>query len=310
MQLFSEALTRGVGRTALSFRMNSPTLFFVGGVVGMVTSTVLACRATLKLEETLDEYHENRNEKSPSASHFGHDDGNGDGEESVRVVGAVLSVAKLYAPAVIIGSASIGMLSQSHNILVKRNAALTAAYAALDRGFREYRERVVAKYGKDQDDQFRYHSETVTIKDDKGKSLTVQQVSPYGASIYARFFDQLNPNWSKDPEINKLFLRSQQNYLNDILHARGHLFLNEVYDSLGFDHSQAGSVVGWILHPHNDNFIDLGVFNSAVNDEVRDFVNGREGSVLLDFNVDGLIYDKIDGNKEEIRWQRSRWFRT
>ena len=304
MQLFSGELTRGIGRTVLSLRRDSPTLFFVGGVVGMVTSTVLACRATLKLEETLDNHRLETAEEFDEHLQYGNGNGR-EAEAPLRVANATVSVIKLYAPAILIGSASIGMLTQSHNILVKRNAALTAAYTALDKGFREYRARVVAKYGKDEDDRFRYGVEKVTIQDEKGKSLTVQRVGPDGASIYARFFDQLNPNWSKDPEICKLFLRTQQNYLNDLLHARGHLFLNEVYDSLGFDHSQAGAVVGWILHPDNDNFIDLGVFTSAGDERVRDFVNGRSGSVLLDFNVDGLIYDKIDGNKERISWQRS-----
>lgn len=266
----------------------------------MVASTVLACRATLKLEETLDDCR-----RDDHLEHRHDDDRSVEVEAPVHYTNAVVSVVKLYAPAVIIGSASIGMLTQSHNLLVKRNAALTAAYAALDKGFRDYRSRVVAKYGQDEDDRFRYGIETVTITDENGKTKKVERVGPNGASIYALFFDQFNPNWSKDPQINKLFLRTQQNFLNDLLHARGHLFLNEAYDALGFDHTQAGSVVGWILHPEHDNFVDLGVFHSEVDDNVRDFVNGREGSVLLDFNVDGLIYDKIDGNKERIAWQRN-----
>jgi hypothetical protein len=292
MNVLSETFTREIGRTVLSIRKDSPTLFLIGGVAGMVTSTVLACRATLKLEEILDEHRRT------------------DVQEPEHVFYTALSVAKLYAPSVIIGSASIGMLTQSHNILLKRNAALTAAYTALDKGFRDYRARVVAKYGPDADTKLRYGVKDVVVKNEKDKNVTVQEIGPDGASIYARFFDQFNPNWSKDPEISKLFLKSQQNYLNDLLHARGHLFLNEVYDSLGFEHSQAGSVVGWILHPDHDNFIDFGVFHAAVNHDVRAFVNGDEPAVLLDFNVDGLIYDKIDGKKEEIRWQRTRWFRT
>jgi len=302
MKVFSDSLTRGLGHVSLALRKDSPTLFFIGGVAGMVTSTVLACRATLKLEETLDEFHE--------MEEFDHDNGNGGVEPSVRFVSTAVSIVKLYGPSVIIGSASIAMLTRSHNLLVKRNAALTAAYAALDKGFRDYRARVVSKYGKDEDDRLRYGYEVQTVKDEKKKEVAVHRTGLDGASIYARFFDEYNPNWSRDPEINKLFLRTQQNFLNDLLHARGHLFLNEAYDSLGFDHSQAGSVVGWILHEDNDNLVDFGVFNSAADDRIRDFVNGREGSVLLDFNVDGLIFDKIEGPKEEIRWQKTRWLRT
>jgi Family of unknown function (DUF6353) len=303
MQLFSEVVTRGIGATSLALRNTSPTIFFVGGVAGVVASTVLACKATLKLEETLDECRKDRevihhDEQTIIESEV---------EGSVHYFRAVVSIGRLYGPAIVIGGASIAMLTQSHNILIKRNAALTAAYTALDKGFRDYRARVIEKYGKDEDDHFRYGSEVDVIPVKEGKNLKIPQgkVGPDGASIYAVWYDQFNHNWSKDPEINKLFLRTQQNFLNDLLNVRGHLFLNEAYEALGFDHTQAGSVVGWILRPDNDNFIDLGVFNSAANASIRDFVNGREGSVLLDFNVDGVIFDKIDRNKERIKWQRN-----
>jgi Family of unknown function (DUF6353) len=305
MKLFSEIMTKGLGRQVLTLRKHSPSLFFVGGVVGMVGSTVLACRATLKLDEAL-EANKRKAEAVKEYQGDGYSEEDRKEDTAILYVRSVVTIAKLYAPAVLLGSASVAMLTQSHNLLVKRNAALTAAYAALDQGFRDYRARVVAKYGPNEDERLRYGDEKVTIKDEEtGKNKTVDRVGPEGASIYAKFFDQFNPNWSKDPEINKLFLRSQQNYLNNLLHARGHVFLNEVYESLGFDHTKAGSVVGWILLPNNDNFIDFGVFHSNVDDRIRDFVNGREGAVLLDFNVDGLIYDKIDERKERLSWQKS-----
>lgn len=287
MKSLSKVLTKAVGPKTLALRASSPKLFFVAGVAGMVTSTVLACRATLKLEETLD------------------------ATEDQGPVKVGFAVAKVYAPAAIVGAASVAMLTQSHSILVKRNAALSAAYTALEQGFHEYRARVVEKYGKEEDDRLRYGFEVEEVK--KGQKITkVDRVNPEtGASIYARIFDEYNPNWSKDPEINKIFLRAQQNYFNDLLHARGHLFLNEVYESLGFEHSEAGAVVGWILDEDGDNFVDLGIFGSRDSDQLREFVNGRESSVLLDFNVDGLIYNKI-GKKPlgELRWQGGRWFRV
>jgi Family of unknown function (DUF6353) len=279
---------------------NHPSAFFAIGIAAAVTSTVMACRSTLKLEETLAEF-----EVEPDPFY------DSDAEDLNRNrIRAGIAVARLYAPAVIVGVASITMLTKSHSTLVKRNAALSAAYTALDNGFRDYRSRVVEKYGKDEDDRLRYGFETEKIKVG-GKQVKTDRVDQNGASIYAVFFDEYNPNWSKDPEINKLFLRSQQNYLNDLLHARGHLFLNEALDSLGFDHTQAGAVVGWRLSDDGDNYVDLGIFNADDPDRIRDFVNGRESSVLLDFNVDGLIFDKI-GNKPkpEIRWQATRWFRA
>lgn len=296
MNFLSEALKRGSAVGA-----SHPTMFFAAGVAGMVTSTVLACRATLKLEKTLDDLERDMADNYP-------DDNHPDQNVQVRFqIRSVLAVAKLYAPAFIVGAASITMLTKSHSTLTKRNAALSAAYTALDNGFREYRGRVVEKYGQDVDDEMRYGA---VVQKDKvgGKTVSKNVVDPSkAASIYAVFFDELNPNWDRDPEVNKLFLHAQQNYANDLLHARGHVFLNEVYRSLGCDHTQAGSVVGWVLSETGDNYIDFGVFNGQDGERIRDFVNGREGAVLLDFNVDGLIWDKINQHPGSTP---SKWYRV
>jgi hypothetical protein len=144
----------------------------------------------------------------------------------------------------------------------------------------------------------------VEILDERGKMQTVQRISVDGEpSMYARFFDEYSGTWSKDPEYNYIFLRCQQQWANDMLKARGHLFLNEVYDALGLQRTKAGSVVGWIISENGDNYVDFGVFDDTQN--ARDFVNGRQGSILLDFNVDGVIYDRIDNREpvERVKWQ-------
>ena len=300
-----ETLSRNRAVLELAAKKNSPQFLFVGGVVGMVGTTVLACRATLKLQEVLD-----RAEQDISVSHsiaelhpdqYSAQDRQKDA--AIIYVRSAAKVALLYAPAVGLGSLSIAALTKSHNILQERNAALMAAYAALDKGFRAYRERVIEKYGEDQDREFRYETEVVAEGSGKSKKTIVR--AAYGEpSIYAKFYDEYSPNWSRDPEINKIFLKNQQNYVNDLLRARGHVFLNEVYERLGIPHTKAGAVVGWIMGPEGDNYIDFGVFTPDANDRVRDFVNGREGSILLDFNVDGMIFDKIEPVREAIKWRQ------
>jgi hypothetical protein len=222
----------------------------------------------------------------------------------IRVQTSV-KIVKSYAPAIIVGGLSIAALTKSHNILTRRNAALTAAYAALDRGFKEYRARVVAKYGEEEDRNLRYGTREVKTIDPETKEekITVR-VAPGEPSIYARFFDQNSTLWSKNPEYNLIFLKAQQNYANDLLKARGHIFLNEVYDMVGIERTQAGSIVGWIVSRNGgtDNFVNFGVFDGKTQ-AARDFVNGFEGAILLDFNVDGVIYDKIEGDMEALSWQ-------
>ena len=306
MTSLSKLVTRGISRQNLKMQESAPKLLFVGGVVGMVGSTVLACRSTLRLQEVLDEVEENI--VAAKAARELHPDMYSEEEKqkdtAIIYFRSGVAIAKLYAPSVILGAASVAMLTKSHNLLEERNAALTAAYVALDRGFREYRARVVEKYGEDVDREMRYDTElVVTGEGGKGKPKSERRVSPEAQSIYARFFDEYSEWWSKEPEYNRLFLKNRQNWANDMLQARGHLFLNEVYRSLGIPHSRAGSIVGWKLGPEGDNYVDFGVFIPDGNDQIRHFVNGREGSILLDFNVDGVIYDQIEAPTEAISWQ-------
>jgi Family of unknown function (DUF6353) len=300
------AVTRTIARNSLLVQKSSPGLLLGAGIVGMVGSTVLACRATLKMDAALAD----ANKKLNMARTLEHEDySERDRRKDITVIHVQTSVkiVRLYAPAIIVGGLSIAALTKSHTILTTRNAALTAAYAALEKGFDEYRARVVEKYGEEEDRHLRYGTEQVEVIE-KGKPKTVTRVASGEPSIYARFFDNASSSWSKEPEYNLIFLKAQQNYANDMLHARGHVFLNDVYDMLKLERSQAGAVVGWLLtrDGSTDNFINFGLFDDN-SDKVIDFVNGREGAILLDFNVDGVIYDKIESvHREDLSWQRAR----
>ena len=130
-------------------------------------------------------------------------------------------------------------------------------------------------------------------------------------SEYARFFDELCPDWQKDPEYNLMFLRHMQNFATDKLRSKGHLFLNEVYDMLGIPRTKAGQVVGWIYdekNPNGDNYVDFGIFNSSRADNRR-FVNGCEPVIIIDPNVDGEILNKFweervihEPMPESVKW--------
>jgi Family of unknown function (DUF6353) len=307
MSLVPEAINKVVARNALLAQRSSPGVLLGVGIVGMVGSTVLACRATLKMEEVLDEA-KGKLDTAKTLEHAEYSEKDRKRDISLIYFQTGVKVTKLYSPAIVVGVISIAALTKSHSILTTRNAALTAAYTALDKGFNTYRSRVIEKYGEDQDRDFRYGTEQVEIVDPKtNKKKIVKRVSSDEPSIYARFFDQSSSSWSKEPEYNLIFLKAQQNYANDLLHARGHVLLNDVYDMLGIPRSKAGAVVGWVLSRNGttDDFVNFGVFEDR-SDKVRDFVNGREGAILLDFNVDGIIYDKIDHPVEGLSWQRNR----
>lgn len=296
LKLAKNFVTSKAGRQLLKTQKHSPVILFSAGVIGVVATTVLASKATLKLDAVISEHEKKISEAEELlASH--HDNYSATDftkDSAVLKVRFVKDVVKLYAPAIGLGMLSIGCLTGSHVVLTRRNASLVAAYAALDKGFNEYRQRVTELVGEDKEKELRYGSESreVAVDTDKGVKIeNMTTVGPNGASIYARFFDQLCPNWSPQPEYNLVFLRAQQQYANDMLHARGHIFLNEIYDMLGIERTKAGAVVGWVKG-NADNYVDFGIFDGD-NPRARDFVNGREGAILLDFNVDGVVYDLI-----------------
>lgn len=307
MRFVPTAISRTVTSQALLAQKNAPTILFGAGVVSMLGSTVLACRATLKLETTLDQieaekqHHTNAKESIDAGEIEGRTYSDKEFKRDLMIISVrgAGRVAKLYAPSLILGGAGVVCLTKSHSILKNRNVALSAAYVAVDKAFSAYRERVVERYGEEVDREMRHGSELVEIIDEEtGKSREAVIAAHGEPSGYARWFDDTNRNWNR-PEfqhLNWAFLRNQQNWANDMLHSRGHVFLNEVYGMLGLSHTSAGAVVGWVYKRDNDrgdNIIDFGCWDQY-DGKPLDFANGREGSILLDFNVDGLVWDQID----------------
>lgn len=300
-----EKMIRMYNNTKNGVQKHSPEILAGVGVVGVVASTVMACKSTMKLNDILEESKETRDkirevESNPRyEEQYSHEDAKKD--LVINYTQTAMKVAKLYAPAVILGSASLGCLLASNDILRKRNAALSAAYMTVDKSFKEYRQRVVDRFGEEVEKEIRYNikaeeiTSTVVAEDGSETTVTetVKTMDPNLYSDYAKFFDEASPYWQKDPEYNFMFLKSQQQYANDLLKARGRLFLNEVYEMLGIDKTKAGQIVGWVYNPENpigDNFVDFGIFDMS-KERVRAFVNGYEPNILLDFNVDGNIWD-------------------
>ena len=299
---FKTIITRSVGRAGLVIQKYSPEILTSVGIVGVVTAGVMASKATLKLSEPLNEFKEHRalisqlrdgdpNMLEQLSKPYTDKDYQNDLVVTYGTFAKALT--KLYGPAVVIGSSSIACILAAHGIMRRRNVALIAAYNLLQQGYDQYRRRVVEELGEEKDKEFQYGLKKETSVDPETKKEVTRTVTdPNSISIYARFFDEGSPNWSQTPEYNLLFLKSQQNYANDLLHSRGHLFLNDVYKALGIPETQAGQVVGWVLDHGGDNHVDFGIYDFD-SDAHRAFVNGQEKNILLDFNVDGVILDLI-----------------
>ena len=292
---------------------HSPEILMGIGIAGVVTSTVLACRSTLKVQEILDYKEKNMNNIKEVLSEEREDYTEEDArkDKTIIMTTTALRIMKLYAPSVIIGAGSIACLLQSHNVMRNRNAGLAAALAATTESFKQYRERVTEKYGDEVDKEMRYGIKKEKKEKDgkKTKEEIVVGCDEHELSGYARYFNENNMYWSEDPQYNMMFLRQNQNWANDKLISQGYLYLNDVYDALGFPKTKAGQVVGWVYDPnnneHGDNYVDFGIYdlnvkgyrdemtNDTIAEERQDFVNGYRNSILLDFNVDGNIWETM-----------------
>lgn len=303
----SNKFSRTINRRVLKLKKHSPEILVMSGVIGLIGSGVMACKATTKLSSILDESKKSLDEINNYVEEHGYSEEYTelDAKKDLRIVRVQsgLKIAKLYGTSIAVAGISTAAILSGHGILRKRNMDLLAAYTAVDTGFKDYRKRVVERFGEELDKELKYNikqEELEVINVDKnGKEhiektpISVGEVKAY--SDYARFFDESCTAWVKDPEYNLMFLKNQQRYAQDMLESRGHLFLNEVYDLLGMDRTRAGACVGWIYdeeNPNGDNVVDFGIYD-LYDARKRAFVNGFERSILLDFNVDGPIIDLI-----------------
>lgn len=307
-------LTRTLHKGGFWVKKHSPELLTITGTIGVVAGAVMACRATTKINPILEETKNNINvvhagaEKGEVKAMVNNEvvtvpysEADAKKDLAIYYTQGAIKLVKLYAPAITVGVAGLACLWGANNILHKRNAALTAAYATAHQSLKDYRGRVVERFGKDLDRELMYNikakeiEETVVNEDgtEQVVTKTVDCADPNLNSIYARFYDDGCTGWTKSPEDNLQFLKLQQAYANKKLQSQGYLYLNDVYEQLGIPKTKAGHVVGWIYdeaHPVGDNYVDFGIYD-LYNERARDFVNGRERVILLDFNVDGNIWE-------------------
>lgn len=306
-----DSVSRSLYKVGFKLKKHSPEILIVTGVIGIVTSTVMACKATTKVNDIVDETKDMVDKIHDAVENKKH---TSDGEEYTQEVAnkdltivyaqTGLKFVKLYGPAVAIGIASIGCIVGSNHILRKRNIALAAALTAMETSFKEYRGRLIDRFGKDLDRELRFGIKAKEVEekvvDEKGKETTVTKtvevVDPNAIhSIYSVVFCEGNSGWTRNAELNKVFLIQQQNYANDKLKLNGVLTLNEVYDMIGAPRTAYGQIAGWVYTDDSsigDNFVDFGIFDVS-NEKACDFVNGYEKSIILDFNCIGNILEYI-----------------
>ena len=301
-----------IGLAGLTVKNYTPEIYLAGALGAGVASAVMLAKAHKKSEEVFEDVAEDieRVHEYVDESNAVWDSAEDDiksvspgpfskAEKQKMLVPlymeATRRAAVLYGPAVLMGVASISLLMASHGTLRSRNRALMSALTLFERGFAEYRKRVVDELGEEADERFYYGAEarriTTLTKNKDGKSVKKKSTKNHipekpTPMIYSRVFDEANMNWSPDSDMSEYFLRAVQTQMNDTLYIQGYVMLNTVYRSLGFSESPEGAVVGWSKKVPGDDFISFGLGND---------INQRAGDNrwILDFNVNGVVFERI-----------------
>lgn len=303
----NKVINRAMKKTVRKVSKHAPEILMVAGVGFGVASTVCACKATIKAKDVLEKAKDDL-DAIDIASTIGKNDDEKiyteeDHKRDLITVYAHTGIEfiKLYAPSILFSAASIACLIGSHGIMRNRVATLVTAYGTLDAAFRQYRERVAETFGADKELETYYDVKQLEEGRDEETGLVLAEPKGEkidGYTVYARCFDEYNPNWKDNAEYNLGFLRSTQKYLTCMLERDGYLTLNDAYKELGFEPTPQGQLVGWIYDPDNpnhkgDNYVSFGLYGPEHKPALGEFINGYTNAVWIDFNVDGVIIDKI-----------------
>lgn len=305
---FLQTVSNAAGRTGLQIQKHSPEILMGIGVASFIGTVILACKATTRAGEILDKHKKEMDDANTLQDIIddpempmepGDEEFDLKKEKVVIYTHTAIDFAKLYGPSVALGALSLASFLKAYSIVSARYLGAVAAYNAVSTAFDAYRSHVREELGENMDRHFRYGTKIDEIEvietDENGKTKKVKEkiedVDRNGVSEYAKFFDKSCPEWDPNPMFNLKWLRANETAANDILNARGHIFLNEVYDMIGLPHTPEGAVAGWVKG-NGDGYVDFGLYNPD-NESARRLVNGEDNVVLLDFNVDGIIFDKI-----------------
>lgn len=312
MNKFMTKVKVGANKVAFAAKKNAPTIAVIFGIVSVTGAIVTACKATTKVSKVIDEAKDDIDkvhkceeagevtiyaDNEPTTTPYTEEDKKKD--LTIIYTQTALKVVRTYAIPVILYTVGVASIIWSHTTMLKRNSALAAALATAIAANNEYRQRVIDKFGKEVDDELRLglkarDCEKIEIDENGNETRTketINTVNLSNCSEYARYFDSSCNGWDINEDYCHMFLNAQETYANNLLQANGYLFLNEVYEMLGIPKTKAGQVVGWVWDPSGksgDNFVSFGIRDVHRDDGM----GGYEEVIVLDFNVDGNIWDK------------------
>lgn len=283
---------------------HAPTILSVTASAGVIATGYLAWQAGTRFEDVEGRDWERRKECQRNADNI--PDEEVPKYERMLRIKFILDTAYTVAPAAIVGAATITMIYFSNSISKKRLAAVGAAYTALQTAFDGYKKTMVDALGKETVEKIvapklpnvGKSAEEILSSDNKSDAANVVDAvlaSVRDLSPYARIISEESSNcWDDNEDYTSENLKAVQVWANRRLERKGHLFLNEVFDQLGLSRTREGAVVGWIKNSEvGDGYVSFGDFDASIYRVPSDDYSRVDSNFIVDFNVDGMIWDKI-----------------
>lgn len=282
---------------------HAPTILSVTASAGVIATGYLAWKAGTRFEDVEGRDWDRRKECLRNADTIPDEDVPKI-ERKNRIL-FILDTVRTVAPAAIVGAATITMIYFSNSISKKRLAAMGAAYATLQTAFDGYKRTMVEALGKESVDKILKpklpnvgkSAEEILSSDNKSDAANVSDAvvnSLKALSPYARIIaEESSTCWDPNEDYTSQNLTAVQLWANRRLERKGHLFLNEVFDQLGLSRTREGAVVGWLKNGEGDNYVSFGDFDASIYRVPSDDYTRVDSNFIVDFNVDGVIWDRI-----------------
>lgn len=312
-------------------KQHAPEILVTTGIILTGASTVAAVKLTPKCKAIKEQKEEELKAVDECLALNDPKYTQKDAKKDLTIINtkSTINTIKVYLPAIALFSGGVICILSGMGILKKRNSVLASFGILATEKLKKYRKNVAEKYGEDVEKELYYGIKEMVVEKEgeKGKTKKVKAMDNtyLNHDEYCKFFDESSSLYDGyDPlNHNKIAVLNAQKNCNYKIRGRvkydkdgkvlkpGYLFLNEAYHELGLDKTAAGQVIGWLYNPEEDGpidethrYIDFGLFRD--DQATRDFMNNKEKSVLLDFNVDGPISHLCYENMDTIKKLRNR----
>lgn len=248
-----QMLVNAVKSVRTAAKRHSPEILTGIGIAGMITTTIMAVRATPKALTIIGECEVDENRKLSKAE-------------------VVKATWTCYIPSAIVGGASIACLVGSTSVNLRRNAALAAAYSCAETALREYQDRVVEVIGEKKEQTIR---DAVAKERIEKHPVSEQQILYTGHGDTLCYDAWCSRYFKSDIEV----IRRAIHELNDRLRVDNYISLNDFYDSIGLEESKTGEILGWNI---GKGYIQL-AFSSVLASDLTPFPDTP--CLAIDFRV-------------------------